>query len=77
MSRPPTTYPVSLADLINIADAAAELDAMKTFYIDRPDLQKLIAGRVDQLHNIVQRAASHDANLIYAPSDEPVREGAI
>ncbi|MCK9386109.1 MAG: hypothetical protein M0Q15_15980 [Nevskia sp.] len=74
--RPPVTYPVSLADLVNIADAAAELDAMKIFYVDRPDLQKLIAGRVDQLHDIVQRAAAHDAELIYAPSDEPAEEGA-
>lgn len=75
--RPPVAYPVSLADLINIADAAAELDAMKTFYVDQPDQQNMIAGRVDQLHNIVQRAAAHDADLIYAPSEEPVKEGAL
>ncbi len=77
MSRPPITYPVSLADLINVADAAAELDAMKIFYVDQPDMQKLIARRVDQLHDIVQRAAALDAALIYAPDDEAEKAAAL
>lgn len=70
MSRPPVTYPVNLGDLINIADAAAELDGMRMFYVDRPDEQARIAGMVGQLHNLVERAAAHDAALIYGPSGE-------
>ena len=63
--RPPVTYPVSLADLIAIADAACELDGMRMFYVDRPDEQERLARVVWQLHGIAERAAAHDAALIY------------
>jgi hypothetical protein len=69
MSRPPATYPVNLADLIDIADAAAELDGMKQFYVDRPDEIKRIAAMVGRLHSMVERAAAHDAALIYGPEE--------
>lgn len=69
MSRPPVTYPVHLADLIHIADAAAELDGMRMFYVDRPDEQQRISAMVDQLHSMVERAAVHDAVLIYGPAE--------
>ena len=75
--RPPVTYPLSLADLINIADAAAELDGMRMFYVDRPSEQDRISRLVKQLHDMVERAAARDAALIYAPDDEPVKEGAL
>lgn len=66
--RPPVTYPVSLADLELIADAAAELDDARRFYVDRPDEQKRIAGIVERLHDVVERAAGLRA-IIYAPAD--------
>jgi hypothetical protein len=64
--RPPVTYPVSLADLINVADAAAELDGMRMFYVDQPAEQARIASVVAQLHDLVERAAAHDAAMITA-----------
>jgi hypothetical protein len=72
MSRPPVTYPVDLSDLVNIADAAAELDGMRMFYVDNPGEQTRIAGMVGQLHDLVERAAAHDAALIYGPAEEGV-----
>jgi hypothetical protein len=63
--RPPVTYPVSLADLVNVADAAAELDGMRMFYVDQPSEQARIAHMVAQLHDMVERAAAHDAAMIY------------
>lgn len=65
MSRPPVTYPVSLADLIDIADAACDLDGMKCFYVDHPATIDQIKARVDRLHNIIERAAGFDQALIY------------
>lgn len=65
MSRPPVTYPVSLADLIDIADAACDLDGMKCFYVDQPAVVDQIKARVDRLHSIVERAAGFDQALIY------------
>lgn len=72
--RPPVTYPVSLADLVTIADAAAELDGMRMFYVDQPVEQDRISSLVQRLHDMVERAAAHDAVLIYGP-DEPSTEG--
>lgn len=69
MTRPPITYPVNLSDLINIADAAAELDGMRMFYVDQPAEQVRISAMVEQLHNLVERAAVHDAVLIYGPAE--------
>lgn len=70
MTAAPVTYPVSLADLTTIADAACELDGMRMFYVDRPSEQERIARMVASLHNIVERAAAHDAALIYGPAEE-------
>lgn len=70
MIRPPVTYPVDLADLVNIAEAARDLDETRQFYVDRPDEQQRIAQRVARLHAIVERAAAHDAYLIYGPAEE-------
>lgn len=69
MTRPPMTYRVTLADLVEIADCACELDVMRQFYVDRPDEQERIAGHVERLHEIVERAAAQDAALIYALGD--------
>lgn len=69
MTRPPMTYRVTLADLVEFADCAAELDGMRQFYVDNPAEQERIAGHVERLHNIVERAAAQDAALIYAPDD--------
>lgn len=70
MNRPPVTYPVDLADLVNIAEAARDLDETRQFYVDRPDEQKRIAQRVERLHAIVERAAAHDAHLIYGTAEK-------
>jgi len=69
MTRPPVTYPVSLADLVDIADAACELDGMQQHYVDFPDRQKVITDRVARLHDIVQRAAALDEHMIYGEND--------
>jgi hypothetical protein len=65
MTRPPVTYPVSLADLMLIADAASELDGMRMHYVDRPSEQERISALVQRLHDLAERAAAHDAVLIY------------
>jgi hypothetical protein len=64
-------YPVNMADLISIADAAADLDGLKQFYIDQPDKQAELAARAVQLHEIVTRAAGAHDVAIYAPDDGP------
>ena len=69
MNGPPMTYRVTLADLCEFADCAAELDSMRQFYVDQPGEQARIAGHVERLHNIVERAAAQYAELIYAPGD--------
>ena len=61
----PVTYQVTLADLITIADAAAELDESRRFYVDQPAEQDRLAAHVIQLHDIVERAAHVDAARIY------------
>lgn len=71
MNRPPVTYPVTLADLVDIADAARDLDETRPFYVDRPDEQQHIAARAQRLHDIVERAAAHDAHLIYGNAEAP------
>lgn len=63
-----SSYPVTLADLVEIADAACELDVTKQFYIDRPDEQQRLTAIVNRLHDIVERAAGAQA-AIYAPDD--------
>lgn len=63
------SYPVALADLIYIADAACELDIAKQFYVDRPDEQQHLTAIVNRLHDIVERAAGAEAAAIYAPVD--------
>lgn len=70
MARPPVTYPVNLADLITIADAARELDAMRAHYVDQPDEQQHIGRRAKQLNDIVARAALGDAVLIYGDTQD-------
>lgn len=65
MTRPPVTYPVSLSDLVEIAEAASDLDDMKCFYVDQPAVIAQIKKRVDCLHAIVERAAGFDQALIY------------
>lgn len=66
----PVLYQVDLADLMNIADAAADLDGLKQFYIDQPGKMAELAGRAAQLHEIVERAAGADAERIYGPAEE-------
>lgn len=73
-TRPPVTYPVTLADLIDIADAARDLDESRQFYVDRPGERRQIAARSERLHGIVERAAAHDAHLIYGPAEESDHE---
>lgn len=70
MSTPPVIYPVTLADLTTMADAASELDGMRMFYVDQPGEQERIARMATALHDIVERAAAHDAELIYGPAEE-------
>lgn len=59
------TYSVTLSDLIDIADAAADMDAMKSHLVDQPDQLRHIAARARKLHDIVERAAIGAAARIY------------
>ena len=63
------TITLTLADLFAIADAACELDIMQVYYVDQPDEQAIIRRRVEQLHNILERAAGEHAERIYAMAD--------
>ncbi|MDP1925737.1 MAG: hypothetical protein Q8K57_13265 [Thiobacillus sp.] len=72
--RPPVTYPVSLADLVNIADAAAELKHLRMFYIDHPSAQDRLANLARKLNDMVERAAVHDAALVYGKSEDPAEK---
>lgn len=69
MTRPAVTYPVSLSDLCDIADAACDLSVMKGFYVDQPAMLEQIAARAERLHDIVERAAGLDEYLVYAKKD--------
>lgn len=65
MSRPPVTYPVSLADLMLFADAAAELDAYKDTLTDKPAERARIIAMIFLVHSAVERAAGLDEALVY------------
>ncbi|KVW92636.1 hypothetical protein [Thiobacillus denitrificans] len=72
---PQPRYRVDLADLIHIADAAAELDAMRAFLIDQAGEQQRIASIVKRLHDLVEKAAGQHAHAIYGkPQHAPARE---
>lgn len=62
-------YRVDLADLIQIAEAAAEIDETRQFYVDRPGEQRRLAAMVARLHDIAERAAGAHQDAIYAPDD--------
>lgn len=61
---------VNLADLINIADAADEMNSMRRFYVDQPSEQKRIASMVERLRDIVERASGMDAGALKSESTE-------
>lgn len=63
--RPPVTYPVNLADLCSIADAACWLDGYKMHLTDQPDDYRRVTALVERLHNLVEHAAGMDGHLIY------------
>lgn len=65
----PVTYTMTLSDLIDIADGAAELDGLRMFLVDQPDQMERVAERVARMHDIVERAAGQDAARIYADDD--------
>ena len=71
MTAAPIMYPVSMADLVTIADAAADLDGLLLFYAapDQPDQLAGLASRPEQLHDIVERAAGAHSVVIYGPED--------
>lgn len=64
---------VDLADLQLMADAAAELDAVKQFFVDRPDEQQRLGAMASRLHDIVERAAGAHEATPYAPDDGSCR----
>lgn len=69
MTRPPVTYPVSLADLTLFADAACEMDCYKDTLEDKPAERARIIAMVEMMHNAVERAAGADGGLVYAADD--------
>lgn len=66
--KPPVTYPVSLSDLMLVADAACEMDCYKD-HLTGAERERVLALR-DSLHDLAERAAELDAVLIYGPEDE-------
>ncbi len=76
MSRPAVKYFITLSDLVNIADAAADLDGLKQFYVDQPDKMAELAARSVQLHDIVERAGGEQAVVIYGAADNAPHERA-
>lgn len=73
MTNPPVTYPVTLADLVLFADAAAELDALNGFVAASGDapIEEVarVKDMVERMHDAIERAAGADAGEIYAPDD--------
>lgn len=61
-------YGVTLADLIHIADAATELDALRAFFVDRPGEQQRIGGIVKRLYDLTEKAAGQHAHAIFGNS---------
>lgn len=74
---PPVTYSCSLADLVLFADCAAELDAYKDCLAYTPAERSRVIILLERLHDTVERIAGSDGHHIYAPDDEPVREGSL
>ena len=68
-SMPNLTYSVTLADLIEIADAACHLDAYKSMLVDRPGEVQTVQRSVEKLHDIAERAAGQDAVRIYGQEE--------
>ena len=64
------SYAVSLHDLQQVADAACKLQELKQFYVDRPAEIDAITHMIENLHDLVERAAGESAvPTIYSPSD--------
>lgn len=66
-------YPITLADLVLFADAAAELDALNGFVAARGDapIEEVarVKDMVERMHDAIERVAGTDAGEIYAPDD--------
>lgn len=65
-----TTYQVSLDALKLFAATACELDEYKDTLNDMPDERARIVAMLDTVHATVERAAGHDAYLIYGVEEE-------
>lgn len=64
------SYAVSLHDLQQVADAACKLEELKQFYVDKPAEIEAITRMIENLHDMVERAAGADAvPTIYSPND--------
>jgi hypothetical protein len=61
-------YQVTLADLIDIADAACHLEAYMSMLVDNPSEQAIVNGYVRKLHDISTRSSGSAEGLIYASS---------
>jgi hypothetical protein len=72
MTVPVVTYPVTLADLTHIADAACELDAYKDMLADKPAEQARVQALVGILHSLAERAAGAACDLVYQPESGPM-----
>ena len=68
-------YSVTLADLIDMADAAAELDGLQFAFVDQPDEQARLRMRARKLHDMVERAAGEDYARVGAACNAKVSEG--
>lgn len=73
MSKPPITYPVTLADLILFADAAAELDGLQGLIKYSPDERARLADMAQRMHDIVERAAGAEAFEIYGADETCIK----
>lgn len=70
MTRPEKTYPLTLEQIEDLADAITELDAAKNFFMaEAGDILKL----VEKSHGALMAALGADAHLVYSRDDPETR----
>lgn len=68
-TEPIAEYRITFADLIEIADAACDLDGYTGLLVDHPADIALVKRRVERLHNLIQRVLGEDEWLIYGKDE--------
>lgn len=70
MTRPEKTYPITLSQIEDLADAICELDGAKHFFMaEAPDIGELVC----KAHDALQAALGTDVHLVYGADDPETR----